>query len=113
MKTTLAILSLLTLSACCNCMTGGPKMAHSMKQPVAESRNCTSATVSGMTCEACATTVSENLKKLPGVEDVAVSVSTGVVKIYTDGNKGLEEATVKHIIERSGYGFTAMKAGCQ
>jgi len=73
--------------------------------------SCQTASVSGMTCEACAATVSENLKKIPGVEDVAVNVSTGTVKIYTDGQK-LDTASIKHIIERSGYTFKSLENSC-
>lgn len=123
MKNVAALLSLLTLTACCGCMSGEPKMGMgkmnhaSMAMGTAavshKGATCTSAKVSGMTCEACATTISTNLKKLPGVEDVAVDVSSGLVKIYTDGAKAPDEAAVKHIIERSGYKFNSMKPACE
>lgn len=73
--------------------------------------NCQTAIVKGMTCEVCASTVSTNLKKIPGVEDVAVDVATGTVKIYTDG-KDIDAAAVQHIVERSGYKFQSLQKTC-
>ncbi len=109
MKNLVIACLLLTLSGCCNCPTS---MSHSsaMAMP-SDTAHCQTAKVVGMTCEVCASTVSENLKKIPGVEDVSVDVATGTVKIYTDGQK-IESATVKHIIERSGYTFQTLQNSC-
>lgn len=106
MKNIIAVLFLLTLTACCGCMP--PKktsLAH-------EGLTCSTVKVSGMTCEACASTVTANLKKSAGVKDVQVDVATGTVKIYTEGTQKLSSTAVKSIVERSGYTFTSLQPSC-
>jgi copper chaperone len=109
MKNLVIACLLLTLSGCSTIPSTAPSTVSSTVSST--SAHCQTAKVVGMTCEVCASTVSENLKKIPGVEDVSVDVATGTVKIYTDGQK-IESATVKHIIERSGYKFQTLQNSC-
>ncbi len=56
-------------------------------------------TVSGMTCDHCAKSVTEELSELPGVSDVQVRVDTG--KVSVTGELGEEEATAA--VTEAGY----------
>lgn len=110
MKKILLTITALTLSACCTCNEAG--MATT---PMAQHNGmtCSTAVASGMTCEACATTVTENLKKLPGIEDAAVDLSSGAIKIYSDGKQSLDESAIRNSIERSGYTYLSLKPTCK
>lgn len=58
-------------------------------------------TVIGMTCNSCAMTVTEEVTQVPGVQDVAVELSTGRLTITSDSE--LDPALVKDAIEEAGY----------
>ena len=58
-------------------------------------------TVTGMTCGHCATSVSEEISELDGVQDVAVVVETGVVTVTSAAP--LDEADVRAAVEEAGY----------
>lgn len=58
-------------------------------------------TVTGMTCQHCARSVSEEIGELAGVSDVAVDVRTGNVQI-TSANE-LSTDAVRAAVEEAGY----------
>ena len=58
-------------------------------------------TVTGMTCGHCATSVSEEISEIDGVQDVAVVVETGAVTVTSAAP--LAEAEVRAAVEEAGY----------
>ncbi|KAB0679671.1 heavy metal translocating P-type ATPase [Aureimonas leprariae] len=58
--------------------------------------------VTGMDCAACGNKVDTAIRRLPGVEDVAVSVSTGAVKVRHAA--GFDVAAVTRQVRNLGYG---------
>jgi copper chaperone CopZ len=58
-------------------------------------------TVNGMTCGHCASAVSAELSRLPGVRDVQVDLPTGTVVVASDGPLPLDE--VRAAIDEAGY----------
>ncbi len=58
-------------------------------------------TVNGMTCGHCASAVSAELSRLPGVRDVQVDLPTGTVIVASDGPLPLDE--VRAAIDEAGY----------
>lgn len=64
--------------------------------------------VSGMSCEACAMSVTNNLKKIDGVQDVQVDVSTGTVDIFTQENATINKVEVQKMIDLSGFKLDSM-----
>jgi len=58
-------------------------------------------TVTGMTCGHCATSVTEEISELDGVQDVAVVVETGAVTVTSA--EPLDEADVRAAVEEAGY----------
>ena len=58
-------------------------------------------TVTGMTCGHCATSVSEEISEIDGVQDVAVVVETGAVTVTSADP--LDEADVRAAVEEAGY----------
>ncbi len=112
MKSFLILATLLTLTACCSCMDK-PKTAMNNAAIASQSNlACSTAKVTGMTCEACAMTVSENLKKLPGVKDVQVDVAAGTVKIFSTKKSDVKSSAVKALVEKSGYKFNSLQPHC-
>ncbi|MFC9464873.1 heavy-metal-associated domain-containing protein [Streptomyces coelicoflavus] len=61
--------------------------------------------VTGMTCEHCAASVTEEVSEVSGVTDVHVDVSAGSVAV--DGT-GLDDASLRAAIEEAGYQVTAL-----
>jgi copper chaperone CopZ len=61
----------------------------------------TSYTVTGMTCEHCAASVTEEISEISGVEDVAVVVETGAVTVTSA--TPLDESAVRAAVEEAGY----------
>lgn len=62
--------------------------------------------VGGMDCAACATKIETALRRLPGISDVAVSTSTGVLKVTSSAQaEGL--ASVEKTVTGLGYTITA------
>jgi copper chaperone len=57
--------------------------------------------VSGMTCDHCARAVSAELEALPGVTEVSVDVSGGVVTVHADETPDL--AAVRSAVGEAGY----------
>ncbi|TWG92499.1 copper ion binding protein [Nocardioides sp. J9] len=58
-------------------------------------------TVTGMTCNHCVASVTEEVQEIAGVEDVAVDLPTGAVTITSA--EPLDQAAVKAAVEEAGY----------
>lgn len=58
-------------------------------------------TVSGMTCEHCARSVTEEVSELGGVSNVDVSVETGQVTVISD--REVDEASATAAVSEAGY----------
>lgn len=58
-------------------------------------------TVTGMTCGHCATSVTEEVSEIAGVQHVDVVVETGAVTVTS--SEPLEEAAVRAAVEEAGY----------
>jgi len=58
-------------------------------------------TVTGMTCEHCVMSVTEEITALDGVTDVAVAPPPGAVTVTSDGP--LDAAQVEAAVEEAGY----------
>jgi copper ion binding protein len=58
-------------------------------------------TVSGMTCGHCVNSVSSELGKLPGVNNVQVDLATGTVTV--DSQEPLDQAAVAAAVDEAGY----------
>ncbi len=58
-------------------------------------------TVTGMTCGHCVASVTEEFKGIPGVEDVAIELSTGKVEVTSA--VPLDPAAVRGAVEEAGY----------
>ena len=58
-------------------------------------------TVTGMTCEHCVRSVTEEITEIHGVTDVAVDLPTGAVTVTTDGP--LDATQVRAAVEEAGY----------
>lgn len=61
-------------------------------------------TVTGMTCGHCATSVTNELKRLAGVSTVAVDVESGTVTVGSAA--ALDEADVRAAVDEAGYQLT-------
>ncbi|MCA1706442.1 MAG: heavy-metal-associated domain-containing protein, partial [Actinobacteria bacterium] len=58
-------------------------------------------TVTGMSCEHCVQSVTEEISEIDGVTDVAVDLPTGAVTVTSD--QPLDEARVHAAVEQAGY----------
>ncbi|WP_028922137.1 heavy-metal-associated domain-containing protein [Pseudonocardia acaciae] len=58
-------------------------------------------TVTGMTCEHCALSVTEEITEIDGVAEVAVDLPTGTVTVSSEGP--VDEAQVRAAVETAGY----------
>ena len=58
-------------------------------------------TVTGMTCEHCVRSVTEELSELPGVRSVDVTLDTGAVTVTSEAP--LDAAAVRGAVEEAGY----------
>ncbi|MFF5992341.1 MULTISPECIES: heavy-metal-associated domain-containing protein [Prauserella] len=65
----------------------------------------TTYTVTGMTCEHCARSVSEEVGAIDGVTGVSVDVPTGAVTVTSAKELGV--ADVRAAVEEAGYQLTA------
>ena len=57
--------------------------------------------VSGMTCQHCVTSVTEEISEIEGVSDVTVDLASGGVTVTSE--KPLSETTVRAAVEEAGY----------
>jgi copper chaperone len=58
-------------------------------------------TVTGMTCEHCVASVTEEVQEIPGVEDVQVVLETGSLTVTSA--KTIDDASVQAAVEDAGY----------
>ena len=58
-------------------------------------------TVTGMTCEHCVKSVTEEIGELPGVQGVQVDLPTGAVTVTND--QPLDAGAVRSAVEEAGY----------
>ena len=58
-------------------------------------------TVVGMTCDHCVRSVTDEVKQLPGVADVAVDLASGAVTVTSDAD--LDADAVRAAVEEAGY----------
>jgi copper chaperone len=58
-------------------------------------------TVTGMTCEHCVASVTEEVSEIPGVDDVQVVLETGTVSVTS--SRPLEDTDVRAAVEEAGY----------
>jgi copper chaperone len=61
--------------------------------------------VTGMTCEHCVRAVTEEVRRIQGVADVTVDLSTGALTISS--SQPIEEAAVAEAVEEAGYQLAA------
>ena len=61
----------------------------------------TTYTVTGMTCGHCVASVTEELKAIPGVEDVVIELASGKVEVTSA--VPLDPAAVRGAVEEAGY----------
>ena len=62
-------------------------------------------TVTGMTCEHCVASVTEEVTALPGVTDVRVELGTGALTVSGDAAQDAE--AVRGAVEEAGYALAA------
>ncbi|GAA2535152.1 heavy-metal-associated domain-containing protein [Pseudonocardia hydrocarbonoxydans] len=62
-------------------------------------------TVTGMTCEHCVASVTEEISDIDGVTDVAVDLPTGAVTVRSD--TPLDDAAVRAAVAEAGYAVAA------
>jgi copper ion binding protein len=60
-------------------------------------------TVTGMTCEHCVASVTEEVAELPGVRRVDVDLASGRLDVEADGS--LSDDDVRGAVEEAGYGL--------
>jgi copper chaperone len=58
-------------------------------------------TVRGMTCGHCVSSVTEEVREIPGVENVDVVLETGAVTVTS--SQALDDAAVRAAVEEAGY----------
>jgi len=58
-------------------------------------------TVTGMTCEHCVASVTEEVSEIPGVDSVEVVLETGSVTVTS--SRPLEDTAVRTAVEEAGY----------
>jgi copper chaperone CopZ len=60
--------------------------------------------VSGMTCGHCTAAVTEELSKLPGVQDVSIDLNAGGTSaVRVTSESALDEAAVRDAVDEAGY----------
>ncbi len=57
--------------------------------------------VTGMTCSHCVASVTEEIREIPGVEDVEVTLETGAVVVTSSAS--LDRAAVDAAVAEAGY----------
>jgi copper chaperone len=65
----------------------------------------TTYTVTGMTCDHCVASVTEEITEIDGVTAVAVDLPTGAVTVTSTAP--VDEARVRAAVEEAGYRLTA------
>ncbi len=62
--------------------------------------------VTGMTCVSCATSVEKELKKIPKIDSVDISLRNATVTIQPKDGKVVDKNTVYSAIEKAGFKAT-------
>ena len=65
--------------------------------------------VEGMDCAACATKITNAVRRLPGVEDVSVSVTAGSMTVRHAGAPSLDAAVLRQVNGLGGYTATVLQ----
>ena len=68
------------------------------------SDNTSTFTVTGMTCGHCVSSVTEEVRAVPGVTAVDVDLTSGRLTVTSDSP--LDEALVRGAVEEAGYALT-------
>ena len=64
------------------------------------------ASVNGLVCAFCATSIEKTFKKQPAVDQVKVDLDTKLVTINTKKDQSLDDATITRLITDAGYAVT-------
>jgi copper chaperone len=68
----------------------------------------TTYSVTGMTCGHCTSSVSEEIGKLAGVQDVSIDlVAGGTSAVHVTSESALDEAAVREAVDEAGYELAA------
>ncbi len=65
----------------------------------------TTYTVSGMTCDHCVASVTEEIGEIEGVQAVTVDLSTGEVQVVSD--RDLDPEQVRAAVDEAGYSIAS------
>lgn len=74
-----------------------------LAMPAAAFANTVEAKVSGMVCAFCAQGIETKLREEPAVQDVAIDLDTGMVKVTAKPGATISEDTVRHAVDYMGY----------
>ena len=67
--------------------------------------------VSGMTCGHCTAAVTEELSKLPGVQNVSIDLNAGGTSaVQVTSESALDESAVREAVDEAGYELTGATA---
>jgi copper chaperone CopZ len=68
----------------------------------------TTYSVTGMTCGHCTAAVTEEISKLPGVQEVAIDlVAGGTSTVHVTSASALDESAVREAVDEAGYELAA------
>ncbi len=68
----------------------------------------TTYSVTGMTCGHCSSSVTEEISKLAGVQDVKIDlVAGGTSAVHVTSESALDEAAVREAVDEAGYELAA------
>jgi copper chaperone CopZ len=62
-------------------------------------------TVTGMTCSHCVSSVTEEVREVPGVAGVDVDLATGMLTVTSETR--IEDAAIRAAVEEAGYGLSS------
>ncbi len=69
--------------------------------------------VEGMDCASCATKIDTAVRRVSGVEDVSVSVTTGMMTVRHDGSSDLESVAKRSVVLAMASNHWLTKSACQ
>lgn len=75
--------------------------------------SATAYTVTGMTCGHCAASVTEEVRRIQRVTDVAVDLRSGTVTVTATGDQPLDVADVRTAVEEAGYRLTGLASASE
>jgi copper chaperone CopZ len=67
------------------------------------------ASVNGLVCAFCATSIEKTFKKQPAVDQVKVDLDTKLVTINTKEGQTIDDKTITSLITDAGYSVTSIK----